>query len=68
MVVKRVECKFDKELVDRIDRVAALLKTNRTDIIRGACIAYLKDVETGRLLIFSKNKKIVSLQLRESAL
>ena len=40
---KRVECKLEKELVDRIDRVAELLKTNRTDIIRSACIVYLKN-------------------------
>ncbi|MGD0495424.1 MAG: hypothetical protein ABSB28_05220 [Candidatus Bathyarchaeia archaeon] len=30
-----------------IDRVAELLKTNRTDIIRSACIAYLKNMEMG---------------------
>jgi metal-responsive CopG/Arc/MetJ family transcriptional regulator len=40
---KRVECKLEEELVDRIDWVAELLKTNRTDIIRSACIAYLKN-------------------------
>jgi len=44
---KRVECKLEKELVDRIDRIAELLKTNRTDIIRNACIAYLKNIEIG---------------------
>lgn len=44
-VKKRVECKLEEELVDRIDRVAELLKTNRTDIIRSACIAYLKSIE-----------------------
>lgn len=44
---KRVECKLEEELVDRIDRVAKLLKTNRTDIIRSACIAYLKTIEIG---------------------
>jgi metal-responsive CopG/Arc/MetJ family transcriptional regulator len=44
---KRVECKLEKELVDRIDRVAELLKANRTDIVRSACIAYLKNIEIG---------------------
>jgi metal-responsive CopG/Arc/MetJ family transcriptional regulator len=44
---KRVECKLEEELVDRIDRVAELLKTNRTDIVRSACIAYLKNTEIG---------------------
>jgi hypothetical protein len=33
---KRVECKLEEELVDRIARVAGLLKTNKTDIIRSA--------------------------------
>jgi metal-responsive CopG/Arc/MetJ family transcriptional regulator len=42
---KRVECRLDEEIVDRIDRIAHLLKTNRTDIIRIACIAYLKNTE-----------------------
>jgi metal-responsive CopG/Arc/MetJ family transcriptional regulator len=37
-----VECKLEEELVDRIDRVAELLKTNRTDIIRSACREFLK--------------------------
>ena len=31
---KRAECKLEEELVDRLDTVAELLKTNRTDIIR----------------------------------
>jgi metal-responsive CopG/Arc/MetJ family transcriptional regulator len=44
---KRVECKLEEEVVDRIDRVAELLKTNRTDIIKSACIAYLKNIEIG---------------------
>ena len=44
---KRVECKLEEELVDRIDRVAELLRTNRTDVIRSACIAYLKNIEIG---------------------
>ena len=44
---KRVECKLEDELVDRIDKVAELLKTNRTDIIRSACIAYLKNIKIG---------------------
>lgn len=42
---KRLECKLEEELIDRIDRVAELLKTNRTDIIRSVCIAYLKNTE-----------------------
>jgi metal-responsive CopG/Arc/MetJ family transcriptional regulator len=42
---KRVECTLDEEIVDRIDRIAHLLKTNRTEIIRSACIAYLKKNE-----------------------
>ena len=28
-------------------RVAELLKTNRTDIVRSACIAFLKNMEKG---------------------
>jgi metal-responsive CopG/Arc/MetJ family transcriptional regulator len=44
---KRVECKLEEELIDRIDRVAELLSTSRTDIIRGACIAFLKNKEIG---------------------
>ena len=44
---KRVECRLDVELVDRIDWVAGLLKTNRTDIVRSACTAYLKNIEIG---------------------
>jgi metal-responsive CopG/Arc/MetJ family transcriptional regulator len=44
---KRVECKLEEELVDRIDRLAELLKTNRTDIIGSVCIAYLKNIEIG---------------------
>jgi metal-responsive CopG/Arc/MetJ family transcriptional regulator len=43
---KRVECKLEEELVNRIDRVAGLLKSSRTDIIRSACIAYLKNNKT----------------------
>ena len=42
-----MECKLEEELVDRIDRLAELLKTNRTDIIRNACIAYLKNLGIG---------------------
>jgi metal-responsive CopG/Arc/MetJ family transcriptional regulator len=42
-----VECKLEEELVARIDRVAELLKTNRTDIIKSACIAYMKNIEIG---------------------
>ena len=42
-----MECKLEEDLVDRIDRVAGLLKTNRTDIVRSACIAYLKNTEIG---------------------
>jgi metal-responsive CopG/Arc/MetJ family transcriptional regulator len=42
---KRVECKLEEEMVERIDRVAELLKTNRTDIIKSACIAFLKKRE-----------------------
>jgi len=45
---KRVECKLEEELVDRIDRVAEFLKTNRTDIVRSACMAYLKNIEMAR--------------------
>jgi metal-responsive CopG/Arc/MetJ family transcriptional regulator len=41
-----VECKLDEELVDRVDRITELLMTNRTDIIRSACIVYLKNNET----------------------
>ena len=41
---KRVECKLEKELVNRIDRATELLKTNRTDIVRSACIAYMKNI------------------------
>jgi metal-responsive CopG/Arc/MetJ family transcriptional regulator len=44
---KRVECKLEEELVARIDWVAGLLKTNRTDIVRSACIAYLKNTKIG---------------------
>jgi metal-responsive CopG/Arc/MetJ family transcriptional regulator len=44
---KRVECKLEEELVARIDWAAGLLKTNRTDIVRSACIAYLKNTEIG---------------------
>jgi len=39
---KRVECKLEEKLVDRLDQIAALLKTNRTDIIRTACLSYLQ--------------------------
>jgi metal-responsive CopG/Arc/MetJ family transcriptional regulator len=42
-----VECRLEQELVDRINRVAELLKTNRTDIVRSACIAFLKNTEKG---------------------
>jgi metal-responsive CopG/Arc/MetJ family transcriptional regulator len=42
-----VECKLEEELVARIDWVAELLKTSRTDIVRSACIAYLKNIEIG---------------------
>jgi hypothetical protein len=45
---KRVECKLEEGPVDRLDRVAGLLKTNRTGFIRGACIAYLKSLEKTR--------------------
>jgi uncharacterized protein (DUF1778 family) len=44
---KRVECKLEEEQVDCIDRVAGLLKANRTDIIRSACTAYLRNTEIG---------------------
>jgi metal-responsive CopG/Arc/MetJ family transcriptional regulator len=44
---KRVECKLEEELVARIDWVAGLLKTNRTDIVRSACTTYLKNIEIG---------------------
>jgi len=47
---KRVECKLEEELVDRIDRIATLLKTDRTEIIRTACLAYLKSMRTNREL------------------
>jgi hypothetical protein len=42
-----VECRLEEELADRIDRVAELLKTNMTDIIKSACIVYLKNVGIG---------------------
>lgn len=44
---KRVECKLEEELVDRIDKLVELLKTNRTNVVRGTCISCLKNVETG---------------------
>lgn len=54
-----MECKLEEELVDRIDRLAELLKTSRTDIIRSACDTYLKNIEIGsrkRALYISKVK------------
>jgi len=33
------------KLVDRLDRVAELRKTNRTNIVRSACIAYLRNTD-----------------------
>jgi len=47
-VKKRVECKLEEELVDRLDTVAELLKTDRTDIIRTACLTYLTAMRTNR--------------------
>jgi metal-responsive CopG/Arc/MetJ family transcriptional regulator len=44
-VKKRVEIKLEEELVDRLDGAAELLKTDRTDITRSACIAFLKNRE-----------------------
>ena len=44
---KRVECKLKEELVDRIDKLVELLKTNWTNIVIGACISYLENVEIG---------------------
>ena len=40
-----VECKLGEKPVDRSDGAAELLKTNRTDVVKTACIAYLKNME-----------------------
>lgn len=42
---KRVGCELEEELVERIDRIAKLLNTNRADIIKGACVLYLTSIE-----------------------
>jgi metal-responsive CopG/Arc/MetJ family transcriptional regulator len=42
---KRVECKLEEDLVNRLDQTAALLKVNRTEIIRTACLTYLNPNE-----------------------
>lgn len=34
---KRIECKLDKDLVDRLDRAASLLDVTRTELIKTAC-------------------------------
>ncbi|MGA9388098.1 MAG: hypothetical protein WBV70_04650 [Candidatus Bathyarchaeia archaeon] len=45
---KRVERKLEEDLVNRLDQTAALLKTNGTEIIRTACLTYLKSMRTNR--------------------
>jgi hypothetical protein len=53
-------------LVGRIDRIADLLRTNRTHIIRNACIAYLKNMEIGaKKPINSKSWLIYSVRRKK---
>lgn len=45
---KRVECRLEEDLVDRIDRTAGLLNMTRTDFITQACLAQLGHIRTNR--------------------
>jgi metal-responsive CopG/Arc/MetJ family transcriptional regulator len=38
---KHVHCRFEEDLLDRVDRAAELLSLNRTEFIKLSCKAYL---------------------------
>jgi uncharacterized protein (DUF1778 family) len=45
---RRVHCRFEEDLLDRVDRAAALLGLNRTEFIKLSCKSYLRTVRTNR--------------------
>jgi metal-responsive CopG/Arc/MetJ family transcriptional regulator len=45
---KRVHCRFEEDLLDRVDRAAALLGLNRTELIKLSCNAYLSKHDYGK--------------------
>ena len=41
---RRINCYFNPELVDRLDRTAMLLHITRTDLVEAACEKYLRSM------------------------
>lgn len=45
---RRVEVRFEEDLLDSVDRAATFLKVSRTEFIKHACRAYLPSVRQNR--------------------
>lgn len=45
---KHVHCKFEEDLLARVDRAALLLGLNRTEFIKLSCKSYLNTMHTNR--------------------
>ena len=52
---RRVELRFEQDLLDRVDEAAELLGISRTALIKQACKAYLPSIRQNRFIEKGRN-------------